>query len=65
MARKMDNPELVHELLDGLRTMGQWKFEYLYSQLSNRDMQIVSDAITRIGKEDEMKLIYGRYDYPC
>lgn len=65
MARKMDNPELVQELLDGLRTMPQWKFEMKYSQLSNRDMSIVSNAITRMGKQDEMEFVYGHYDYPC
>jgi hypothetical protein len=64
MGRKMDNPEIVHELINGMRTMGQWKFEYLYSQLSKRDMQIVSDAITRMGKQDEMEFVYGHYDYP-
>ena len=56
MARKMDNPELVQELLDGLWTMKQWEFEMKYNSLSDRDMDIVCSAINRMSKQAEKEL---------
>ena len=57
MARKMDNPELVQELLDGLWTMPQWEFEMKYAQLSKRDMSIVASAINKMDKQMEKELL--------
>lgn len=64
MARKMDNPELVNELINNLwnTKYSQAKFEKKYAALSKRDMSIVSDAIGKMDKQSEMKLVYG-YDH--
>ena len=57
MARKMDNPTLVNELIDGLWTMNQIEFERKYSMLSDRDMDIVCAAINKMEKQSEKELL--------
>lgn len=53
MGKKLDNPELVNELIDNLwnQRYSQTEFERKYNSLSDRDMAEVSRAIGRMEKE--------------
>lgn len=57
MGKKLDNPELVNELIDNLwnRRYSQSEFERKYNSLSDRDMAEVSRAIGRMEKEMERR----------
>lgn len=57
MGKKLDNPELVNELIDNLwnRRYCQSEFERKYNSLSDRDMAEVSRAIGRMEKEMERR----------
>lgn len=57
MGKKLDNPELVNELIDNLwnQRYSQSEFERKYNSLSDRDMTEVSRAIGRMEKEMERR----------
>lgn len=53
MGKKLDNPQLVNELINNLwnQRYSQSEFERKYNSLSDRDMAEVSKAIGRMEKE--------------
>lgn len=57
MGKKLDNPELVNELIDNLwnQRYSQTEFERKYNSLSDQDMAEVSRAIGRMEKEMERR----------
>jgi hypothetical protein len=57
MGKKIDNPELVNELINNLwnQRYSQSEFERKYNSLSDRDMAEVSRAIGRMEKEMERR----------
>lgn len=53
MGRRKNNPALVKELIDGLKTMDDDEFEVKYNSLSSTDMSRVGMAIDHMNDDED------------